>query len=64
MTKLKKLENGKIILEGVFTTFDTNRSRSNLYYTKEEFDKHLKNLEHDILLNTRRNKINKIRNVK
>jgi len=38
----------KLILEGVFQKFDT-RNRGRCYYTEEEYDVHIKELEQKIL---------------
>jgi len=47
----------KLILEGIFTEFDTvNRGRSHLYYTEEEFREQLRYL----ILQDRQRKINRI----
>jgi len=49
----------KIVLEGVFTEFDTvNRGRSHFYYTEEEFREQLRHLT----LQNRQRKINRIIN--
>ena len=42
----------KLILEGVFQKFDTrNRNRGRCYYTEEEYDVHIKELEQKFSMN-------------
>ena len=50
----------KVILEGVFVECGNNRSRSKFYYTEEEFDKHLEILKHEMIMEGRLNKINRL----
>ncbi len=50
------------LLDGIFVKFDTiNRSKSGrYYYTKEEYEKQLEQIEHEMLMENRLNKINKL----
>lgn len=52
----------KIILKGIFQSFDNDRNRHHLYYTRETFEKHINELKHKMLLKSRKEKIDRIKN--